>query len=110
MFRQRSSEGSPVAPDGRDESETSKSRTSVTRSISSNNASAMNIDSTKNEPDVKEKLSNLGNVNLALLTKHLFSKEDLKEDDMPWTWDAIFTEVSSELRSQWEKSKQDGTP
>lgn len=39
----------------------------------------MNIDSTKNEPDVKEKLSNLGNVNLALLTKHLFSKEDLKE-------------------------------
>ena len=28
------------------------------------------------------------------------------KDDKPWEWDRLFTEVSSELRTEWEKSGQ----
>ena len=26
------------------------------------------------------------------------------QDDKPWDWDRLFTEVSSELRTEWEKA------
>uniref|UniRef100_A0A146KT41 Intraflagellar transport protein 43 n=1 Tax=Lygus hesperus TaxID=30085 RepID=A0A146KT41_LYGHE len=46
------------------------------------------------------------NVNLGLLSKHLFKESDLKENDNKWSWDLLFTEVSSDLRSEWEASKE----
>ncbi|KAF6215272.1 hypothetical protein GE061_010024 [Apolygus lucorum] len=42
------------------------------------------------------------NINLGLLSKHLFKESDLKENDTKWSWDLLFTEVSSNLRSEWE--------
>jgi len=45
-------------------------------------------------------------VDLKLLTKTLSPLDDLIEDDKPWEWDRLFTEVSSELRTEWEKSGQ----
>ncbi|XP_067009649.1 intraflagellar transport protein 43 homolog isoform X2 [Anabrus simplex] len=44
----------------------------------------------------------LDDVNLQLLTKCLNLEGDLIEEDQCWTWDLLFTNVSSELHSEWE--------
>ncbi|XP_059143791.1 intraflagellar transport protein 43 homolog A-like [Physella acuta] len=44
-------------------------------------------------------------IDLKLLTKTLSPSEDIIEDDKEWTWDKLFTEVSSELRLEWEKKE-----
>merc|ERR1711963_389141 len=54
-------------------------------------------------------------IDLKLLTKTLSPLDDLIEDDKPWDWDRLFTEVSSELRTEWEKAAEpkeegDGEP
>ncbi|RUS84293.1 hypothetical protein EGW08_007937 [Elysia chlorotica] len=46
-------------------------------------------------------------IDLKLLTKGLSPAEDIIEDDKPWDWDRLFTEVSSELRTEWEKSNME---
>ncbi|GFO48296.1 intraflagellar transport protein 43 homolog [Plakobranchus ocellatus] len=43
-------------------------------------------------------------IDLKLLTKGLSPIEDIIEEDKPWDWDRLFTEVSSDLRTEWEKS------
>ncbi|XP_076441627.1 intraflagellar transport protein 43 homolog B-like isoform X1 [Babylonia areolata] len=47
-------------------------------------------------------------IDLKLLTKSLSPMEDLIEEDRLWDWDRLFTEVSSELTTQWEKNIEDG--
>ncbi|XP_014278815.1 intraflagellar transport protein 43 homolog A isoform X3 [Halyomorpha halys] len=44
------------------------------------------------------------NINMGLLSKHLFKESEIREEDNLWSWDLLFTEVSSELRSEWEKN------
>lgn len=39
----------------------------------------------------------LDGIDLRLLTKCLAPENDIKEEDLPWTWDIIFADVSSEL-------------
>lgn len=39
-------------------------------------------------------------IDLKLLTKNLSTEADLIEEDKPWDWDRLFTEVTSELLSQ----------
>lgn len=41
-------------------------------------------------------------IDLKLLTKNLSTEADLIEEDKPWDWDRLFTEVTSELLSQLE--------
>ncbi|XP_045165916.1 intraflagellar transport protein 43 homolog A-like [Mercenaria mercenaria] len=48
-------------------------------------------------------------IDLKLLTKSLATDADLIEEDKPWDWDRLFTEVTSELLTQWEKSEQSET-
>ncbi|BFZ07075.1 hypothetical protein BsWGS_10114 [Bradybaena similaris] len=43
-------------------------------------------------------------IDLKLLTKVLSPLEDIIEDDKPWEWDRLFTEVSSGLRTELEKT------
>ncbi|NXS18467.1 IFT43 protein, partial [Mystacornis crossleyi] len=43
-----------------------------------------------------------GEVDLKLLTKVLAPEHDLREDDVSWDWDHLFTEVSSELVTEWD--------
>ncbi|XP_035183544.1 intraflagellar transport protein 43 homolog isoform X2 [Oxyura jamaicensis] len=43
-----------------------------------------------------------GEVDLKLLTKVLAPEHELREDDVSWDWDHLFTEVSSELVTEWE--------
>lgn len=43
-------------------------------------------------------------VNVSILSKSLYKESEIKEDDSPWSWDLLFTEVTSELRSEWEKN------
>ncbi|XP_052769898.1 intraflagellar transport protein 43 homolog A-like isoform X5 [Mya arenaria] len=47
-----------------------------------------------------------GEIDLKLLTKSLSTEADLLEEDKPWDWDRLFTEVTSELLTQWEKSEE----
>ncbi|PSN40556.1 Intraflagellar transport protein 43 [Blattella germanica] len=47
----------------------------------------------------------LDDVNLRLLTKCLNLESEVKENDSPWTWDLLFTDVSSELHYEWEESQ-----
>ncbi|XP_014797091.1 PREDICTED: intraflagellar transport protein 43 homolog isoform X3 [Calidris pugnax] len=43
-----------------------------------------------------------GEVDLKLLTKVLAPEHELREDDVSWNWDHLFTEVSSELVTEWD--------
>ncbi|XP_041903210.1 intraflagellar transport protein 43 homolog [Corvus kubaryi] len=43
-----------------------------------------------------------GEVDLKLLTKVLAPEHELREDDASWDWDHLFTEVSSELVTEWD--------
>ncbi|XP_006822151.1 intraflagellar transport protein 43 homolog A-like isoform X2 [Saccoglossus kowalevskii] len=45
-----------------------------------------------------------GEIDLKLLTKVLAAESEVMEEDKPWDWDRLFTEVSSELQTEWEKS------
>ncbi|KFM08522.1 Intraflagellar transport protein 43, partial [Aptenodytes forsteri] len=43
-----------------------------------------------------------GEVDLKLLTKVLAPEHEVREDDVSWNWDHVFTEVSSELVTEWD--------
>ncbi|KAK2523894.1 Ift43, partial [Columba guinea] len=43
-----------------------------------------------------------GEIDLKLLTKVLAPEHELQEDDVSWNWDHLFTEVSSELVTEWD--------
>ncbi|XP_033734468.1 intraflagellar transport protein 43 homolog A-like isoform X2 [Pecten maximus] len=45
-------------------------------------------------------------IDLKLLTKSLSTEADLIEDDKPWDWDRLFTEVTSEILSQMENTEE----
>ncbi|CAJ1073710.1 intraflagellar transport protein 43 homolog isoform X3 [Xyrichtys novacula] len=54
-----------------------------------------------------------GEIDLKLLTKVLAPEQEVKEDDVRWDWDHLFTEVSSELLMEWdqgESEEQAGLP
>uniref|UniRef100_A0A3Q3E024 Intraflagellar transport 43 n=1 Tax=Labrus bergylta TaxID=56723 RepID=A0A3Q3E024_9LABR len=54
-----------------------------------------------------------GEIDLKLLTKVLAPEQEVKEDDVRWDWDHLFTEVSSELLMEWdqgENEEQAGLP
>uniref|UniRef100_A0A0P4W2M4 Intraflagellar transport protein 43 homolog n=1 Tax=Scylla olivacea TaxID=85551 RepID=A0A0P4W2M4_SCYOL len=46
--------------------------------------------------------STLDDIDLRLLTSCLAPESEVREPDVHWRWDALFTEVSSELRTEWE--------
>ncbi|XP_029682492.1 intraflagellar transport protein 43 homolog isoform X3 [Takifugu rubripes] len=48
-----------------------------------------------------------GEVDMKLLTKVLASEQDVKEDDVSWDWDHLFTEVSSELLMEWDQGESE---
>ncbi|XP_042231602.1 intraflagellar transport protein 43 homolog [Homarus americanus] len=50
--------------------------------------------------------STLDDIDLRQLTNSLANEADIREPDIQWKWDTIFTEVSSELRSEWEPSDE----
>uniref|UniRef100_A0A1B6DCF7 Intraflagellar transport protein 43 homolog n=1 Tax=Clastoptera arizonana TaxID=38151 RepID=A0A1B6DCF7_9HEMI len=55
----------------------------------------------------KSFLSILENINLNSLTNHLLPEDDIKEDNLQWTWDLLFTEVASDLRYEWDAQTKD---
>ncbi|XP_057303278.1 intraflagellar transport protein 43 homolog isoform X1 [Hydractinia symbiolongicarpus] len=46
-----------------------------------------------------------GDIDLKLLGSVLSPEAEVIEDDKVWDWDRIFTEVASDLRTEWEKAK-----
>ncbi|XP_051942347.1 intraflagellar transport protein 43 homolog [Hippocampus zosterae] len=48
-----------------------------------------------------------GEIDLKLLTKVLAPEQDVKEEDVLWDWDHLFTEVSSELLTEWDQGEND---
>jgi len=45
-------------------------------------------------------------IDLKLLGKCLSSEVDVYEQDKPWDWDRLFTEVTSEMLTEWEKKEE----
>lgn len=45
-------------------------------------------------------------IDLKLLSKGLSAEVDVQEEDVVWEWDRLFTEVSSELLTEWERLEQ----
>ncbi|KAM3918107.1 intraflagellar transport protein 43 homolog isoform 2-T2 [Leptodactylus fuscus] len=48
-----------------------------------------------------------GDIDLKLLTKVLSPEVDVREDDVRWDWDLLYTEVSSELLTEWDLGKSE---
>ncbi|XP_057588749.1 intraflagellar transport protein 43 homolog isoform X4 [Hippopotamus amphibius kiboko] len=48
-----------------------------------------------------------GEIDLKLLTKVLAPEHEVREDDVGWDWDRLYTEVSSELLSEWDMLQAD---
>ncbi|ELW49849.1 Intraflagellar transport protein 43 like protein [Tupaia chinensis] len=44
-----------------------------------------------------------GEIDLKLLTKVLAPEHEVREDDVSWDWDLLYTEVSSELLTEWDQ-------
>ncbi|KAM9354802.1 LOW QUALITY PROTEIN: intraflagellar transport protein 43 homolog A-like [Pholidichthys leucotaenia] len=49
-----------------------------------------------------------GEIDLKLLTKVLAPEQEVKEEDVRWDWDHLFTDVSSELMNEWEQGESEG--
>uniref|UniRef100_A0A2K5PKP7 Intraflagellar transport 43 n=1 Tax=Cebus imitator TaxID=2715852 RepID=A0A2K5PKP7_CEBIM len=43
-----------------------------------------------------------GEIDLKLLTKVLAPEHEVREDDVGWDWDHLFTDVSSEVLTEWD--------
>ncbi|XP_045107270.1 LOW QUALITY PROTEIN: intraflagellar transport protein 43 homolog A-like [Portunus trituberculatus] len=59
--------------------------------------------------------STLDDIDLRLLTSCLAPESEVREPDVQWRWDALFTEVSSVLRTEWDPesdspAEHQGTP
>ncbi|KAL3969008.1 synaptotagmin-like protein [Sarotherodon galilaeus] len=48
-----------------------------------------------------------GEIDLKLLTKVLAPEQEVREDDVSWEWDHLFTEVSSELLMEWDQGESE---
>ncbi|KAM4690011.1 intraflagellar transport protein 43 homolog [Rhinophrynus dorsalis] len=46
-----------------------------------------------------------GDIDLKLLTKVLSPEPEVREEDVLWDWDLLYTEVSSELITEWDLGK-----
>ncbi|MEE6528026.1 hypothetical protein FKM82_029897 [Ascaphus truei] len=46
-----------------------------------------------------------GDIDLKLLTKVLSPEPEVREDDVCWEWDLLYTEVASELVTEWDLGK-----
>jgi len=47
-------------------------------------------------------------IDLKLLAKVLSPETEIQESDIHWDWNHLFTEVSSELRAEWDKAEGKG--
>ncbi|XP_063684675.1 intraflagellar transport protein 43 homolog A-like [Bolinopsis microptera] len=45
-------------------------------------------------------------IDLKCLTRYLNAESSVKESDKPWYWERLFTEVASELNSEWEAVRE----
>ncbi|XP_071375694.1 intraflagellar transport protein 43 homolog [Centroberyx affinis] len=48
-----------------------------------------------------------GEIDLKLLTKVLAPEQEVREEDVGWDWDHLFTEVSSELLTEWDQGENE---
>ncbi|VDM56821.1 unnamed protein product [Angiostrongylus costaricensis] len=52
-------------------------------------------------------LAKLDDLDISLLSRYLYTEEEVKDEDVPWTWDYIFASVSAELREEWAQEEAD---
>ncbi|EPB79103.1 hypothetical protein ANCCEY_01856 [Ancylostoma ceylanicum] len=52
-------------------------------------------------------LAKLDDIDISLLSRYLYSEEEVRDEDVPWTWDYLFASVSSELREEWAQEEVD---
>ncbi|CAJ0606902.1 unnamed protein product [Cylicocyclus nassatus] len=52
-------------------------------------------------------LAKLDDIDISLLSRYLYTEEETKDEEVPWTWDYLFASVSSELREEWAQEEAD---
>ncbi|KAK6039896.1 hypothetical protein COOONC_22598, partial [Cooperia oncophora] len=52
-------------------------------------------------------LAKLDDIDISLLSRFLYTEDEVKDEDVPWTWDYIFASVSTELRDEWAQEEGD---
>uniref|UniRef100_A0A914UZ25 Uncharacterized protein n=1 Tax=Plectus sambesii TaxID=2011161 RepID=A0A914UZ25_9BILA len=45
--------------------------------------------------------STLEDIDLSLLTRFLCPESEVKDEEVPWTWDYLYTSICTELREEW---------
>lgn len=63
----------------------------------------LDTDLTRHTGFLSLKLQDGGEIDLKLLGEALSGENEVVEEDVPWEWEQIFTEVSSELLAEWER-------
>ncbi|KAL7992575.1 hypothetical protein Chor_016831 [Crotalus horridus] len=48
-----------------------------------------------------------GEIDLKLLSKVLAPEQEVREDDVIWDWNHLYTEVASELLSEWDSGQSE---
>ncbi|VDN36619.1 unnamed protein product [Gongylonema pulchrum] len=51
-------------------------------------------------------LAKLDDIDLSLLSRFLCLEEEVKDEEVPWTWDYVFASVSSEMREEWAQEEE----
>ncbi|XGW12344.1 hypothetical protein V3C99_013223 [Haemonchus contortus] len=52
-------------------------------------------------------LAKLDDLDISLLSRFLYTEEEVRDEEVPWTWDYIFASVSTELRDEWAQEEGD---
>ncbi|WKX94658.1 hypothetical protein Q1695_011716 [Nippostrongylus brasiliensis] len=52
-------------------------------------------------------LAKIDDLDISLLSRFLYTEEEVKDEDVPWTFDYLFASVSSELREEWAQEEGD---
>ncbi|KAJ1353482.1 hypothetical protein KIN20_010121 [Parelaphostrongylus tenuis] len=52
-------------------------------------------------------LAKIDDLDISLLSRYLYTEDEVKDEDVPWTWDYIFASVSAELREEWAQEESD---
>uniref|UniRef100_A0A914ZWK1 Intraflagellar transport protein 43 homolog n=1 Tax=Parascaris univalens TaxID=6257 RepID=A0A914ZWK1_PARUN len=46
-------------------------------------------------------LAKLDEIDLSLLSRYLCSEDEVKDEDVAWTWDYVFASITTEMREEW---------
>ncbi|CAI4226587.1 unnamed protein product [Auanema sp. JU1783] len=52
-------------------------------------------------------IAKLDDIDISLLSRYLCLEDEVKDENIAWTWDYLFTSVSTEMREEWAQEETD---